>query len=69
MKDRELLSIKTDDTGFAIVDNDVYIGSPSDDSEEADTVISWRNGILSVDDWPLTPAMVKVLKMYIEKEL
>jgi hypothetical protein len=69
MQDREILSIRTHDTGFVIVDSDIYIGEPGDDSEKCDTVISWRNDVLHIEEYPLTDAMVQVLKMYIDRKL
>jgi len=69
MERNKILSIKSDKTGFVIVDGDIYIGEPSDDSEKGDTVIGWENDVLIVDGYPLTEAMVNILKMYIDKKL
>jgi len=69
MKMNEILSIKSEETGFVIVDGDIYIGEPGDDSEKGDTVIGWENDVLIIDGYPLTEAMVNILKMYIDKKL
>ena len=69
MKEREILSVKSEDTGLVIVQDDLYIGSPSDDSQETCVVIGWKEGVLHIDKYPLTDAMIKILQMYIDKEL
>ncbi|KEQ31217.1 hypothetical protein N180_02925 [Pedobacter antarcticus 4BY] len=69
MKSNELLRIKSCDTGFAIVSDTVFIGSPDDDSENHDVVISRQNDIINVNEYPLTPAMVHILKMYLDNQI
>jgi len=69
MEMNEILSVKSEETGFVIVDGDIYIGEPSDDSEKGDTVIGWENDILIIDGYPLTDAMVNILKLYLDKKL
>jgi len=69
MEMNEILSVKSEETAFVIVDGDIYIGEPNDDSEKGDTVIGWENDILIVDGYPLTEAMVIILKMYLDKKL
>lgn len=69
MKNNEILSIKSDDTALVIVQDDLFIGEPGHDSDKRDIVISWQNDTLHIHSYTLTEAMVKVLKMYINKEL
>ena len=69
MEMNEILSVKSEETAFVIVDGDIYIGEPNDDSEKGDTVIGWENDILIVDGYPLTDAMFNILKMYLDKKL
>lgn len=68
MKERELLSLKTDNTGLCIVQDILFIGNPSEDSEEPDVAFDWKNGTLSVNDYELSPAQLLILKMYMNKE-
>lgn len=69
MEHSEILSVKSDNTGLAIVQDDLYIGNPDTGSGKDDIIISWQDDTLYIDKYPLTDAMVKVLRMYIDREL
>jgi hypothetical protein len=70
MKEREILKVTYGENAITIVDNMFCVGSSDDDSDLHDTVIYWeKNGNLIVDNYEITPAMVEVLKMYLNKQL
>lgn len=68
MKDREILSIKTDDTKVCIVEDILFVGSPDDDSERPDIAFELGNDVLYIDGWKLSPAQLLTLKLYLNKE-
>ncbi len=69
MKDREILSVESDGTKVCIVDNMLFIGSSDDDSEHPDTVIHWKNDQIMIEGWEITPAMLFIIKQYIDKNI
>lgn len=70
MKEREILKVKYGENAITIVDDMFCVGSSDDDSELLDTVIHWQeNGNLYINGYEITPAMVEVLKLYLNKQL
>lgn len=69
MQDREILSIQSNGSKVCIVDNMLFIGSDDNDSEQPDVVIQYNNDKLLIDGWEVTPAMIKVINMYIDRDL
>jgi hypothetical protein len=70
MKEREILKVTYGENAITIVDDMFFVGPSDNDSDLHDTVIHWQeNGNLHVNGYEITPAMVEVLKLYLNKQL
>ena len=70
MKDSEILKVSANDVAVTIVDNMLFVGHASEDSQEDDVVIHWSDDDqLTINKYPLTSEMVRVLKRYLERDI
>lgn len=69
MKHPEMLTIEHEEVKLVIVDGILFIGENDDDSKKDDVSFVFEKGLLNVNGYIITPAMLQVLKMHLNKEL
>lgn len=69
MENLDHLSLRTKDTGLCVVFNELFIGSPDNDSEQPDVSFEWRIDGLHIDGWKLSPSQLYILTAYINKQI
>lgn len=69
MQDNEILKIHHSEVALTIVQDILFIGPNDEDSLKDDIAIEWVGENLNVGEYSITPAMVEILKLYINKQI